>query len=299
MHSQAPQVGTRRTAGAALLHTSSLPFNNVKIELSDSDAPDSSFAAKLGIAVEEAGRNQKKAIWLHLEGHEQCKHIPDALLKGFEFHHALGNKAVMTQWLDNSMPNKIPPYATHQVGCAGFTTRWSPSTGRREVLLVKEARSIEAWKLPGGIADKGEEFGEAAVREVMEETGVEAKYMKRVFSMRNSHGLAHGKSDLYVVVHLEAEGNGDIKIDENEIQAAAWHDLEEVATWTKHPINRECLRALGVDIPAVVDEDDPEDPRGERDGHKILQDKTIPSVGIREITTRLSPDRRPFKLYLP
>ena len=65
--------------------------------------------------------------------------------------------------------------------------------------------------------------------------------------MRNSHGLAHGKSDLYVVVHLEAEDGAVVSIDEDEIDAAAWHDLEEVAAWTTHPINRECLRALGVD----------------------------------------------------
>jgi hypothetical protein len=62
-----------------------------------------------------------------------------------------------------------------------------------------------------------------------------------LFSMRNSHGLAHGKSDLYVVVHLEAEDGAVVSIDEDEIDAAAWHDLEEVAAWTTHPINRECL----------------------------------------------------------
>ena len=32
-----------------------------------------------------------------------------------------------------------------------------------------------------------------------------------------------------------------VSIDEDEIDAAAWHDLEEVAAWTTHPINRECL----------------------------------------------------------
>ena len=67
-------------------------------------------------------------------------YAPDALRQGFRFHHALDDKAVLTRWLDETMPNKIPPFATHQVGCAGFTTRYHPVTGRREVLLVKEAR---------------------------------------------------------------------------------------------------------------------------------------------------------------
>jgi hypothetical protein len=109
--------------------------------------------------------------------------------------------------------------------------------------------------------------------------------------MRNSHGLAHGKSDLYVVVHLEAEDGAVVSIDEDEIDAAAWHDLEEVAAWTTHPINRECLRALAVDgVDGAVDEDEGAGEEGEAGSG-------APRGAIREITTRLRPDRPPFKLY--
>ena len=304
-------------ADFSLLRASPLPFNNVKLEVatttsastdtggdsapkdransasSSSDSTTSpasskTFASDLAAAVAVAATDSRKAVWLHLVGADQCMYAPDALRQGFRFHHALDDKAVLTRWLDETMPNKIPPFATHQVGCAGFTTRYHPVTGRREVLLVKEARMIEPWKLPGGIADRGEEFGDAAVREVFEETGVVARYTKRVFSMRNSHGLAHGKSDLYVVVHLEAEDGAEVSIDEDEIDAAEWHDLEEVAKWTTHPINRECLRALGVaGVDGAVDED--------ADGN--AEEDHAPPGAIREITTRLRPDRPPFKLY--
>lgn len=82
-----------------------------------------------------------------------------------------------------------------------------------------------------------------------------------------------------------------VSIDEDEIDAAAWHDLEEVAAWTTHPINRECLRALSVDgVDGAVDEDEGAGEEGEAGSG-------APRGAIREITTRLRPDRPPFKLY--
>lgn len=60
---------------------------------------------------------------------------------------------------------------------------------KQEVLCVREARTPNdqpartSWKLPGGLMDLGEEIGEAAAREVYEETGVRAKFQSLV-SMR-------------------------------------------------------------------------------------------------------------------
>ena len=60
---------------------------------------------------------------------------------------------------------------------------------KQEVLCVREARTPTdqpartSWKLPGGLMDLGEEIGEAAAREVYEETGVRAKFQSLV-SMR-------------------------------------------------------------------------------------------------------------------
>ena len=62
----------------------------------------------------------------------------------------------------------MPPYATHQVGVGALVLN-----DAQEVLVVREKNS--GWgkfKLPGGLADLGEHFGETAEREVREETGV-------------------------------------------------------------------------------------------------------------------------------
>ena len=69
---------------------------------------------------------------------------------------------------------------------------------KQEVLCVREARTPNDqpartnWKLPGGLMDLGEEVGEAAAREVYEETGVRAKFQSLV-SMRVQHGAAFGR----------------------------------------------------------------------------------------------------------
>ncbi|HEU5215074.1 MAG TPA: NUDIX hydrolase N-terminal domain-containing protein [Gaiellaceae bacterium] len=55
-----------------------------------------------------------------------------------------------------------------------------------EILLVREAG---AWSLPGGWADVGESPGEAAVREVLEESGWETRAVKLLALLdRDRHG---------------------------------------------------------------------------------------------------------------
>lgn len=53
--------------------------------------------------------------------------------------------------------------------------------------------------MPTGLLDRGEDVGEAAVREVMEETGVRATF-QAVIALRQAHGFLHGKSDLFFCV---------------------------------------------------------------------------------------------------
>ncbi len=60
------------------------------------------------------------------------------------------------------------------------------------ILLVKQNYGKQYWSLPGGVMEPGESIGDAAIREVKEETGLDVR-LKRVvglYSKPSENGLA-------------------------------------------------------------------------------------------------------------
>lgn len=109
---------------------------------------------------------------------------------------------------------------------------------------MREIRgNYSKWKLPGGLADLGEQLPEAAVREVKEETGVDVEF-KSMIGVRHTHNIQFGRSDLYFILRagLEAGGNDVPVPEEDEISHAEWVDFEEFKNGvaaegeTPHPV---------------------------------------------------------------
>jgi len=108
------------------------------------------------------------------------------------------------------------------------------------VLCVREARTPHDqpvrtnWKLPGGLMDLGEEIGEAAAREVYEETGVRAEFQSLI-SMRVQHGAAFGRDDFYFVACMVpvTEEIDLSAADTDEIAECAWLPLDEYVSSTE------------------------------------------------------------------
>lgn len=67
---------------------------------------------------------------------------------------------------------------------------------------------MQVWKVPTGLVSQGEDFDEAAEREVLEETGVRGKF-SAVLALRQAHGLAFGKSDLFFMCAIVPEPGQD------------------------------------------------------------------------------------------
>lgn len=69
----------------------------------------------------------------------------------------------------------------------------------------------------------------AAEREVLEETGIKAVF-DSVLVIRQAHGFAHGKSDMFIMVALTPEsGQQHVSPCETEIEDAKWMPMAEYA----------------------------------------------------------------------
>ena len=84
-----------------------------------------------------------------------------------------------------------------------------------EVLLVRHTYS-PGWLLPGGGVERGEVTHEAAVREVLEETGVRVDEPLQLAGIFNNDAIFHGDYVLLYLGHTgeEVSQNGSLEIAE-------------------------------------------------------------------------------------
>lgn len=195
------------------------------------------FESRLSSSLEYWRRKrQYRGIWLKLDRQHQHHLISPACTKGFEFHHAEKDYVMMTRWLPEDVPSTLPPNASHQIGVGAFV--YDAASG--QVLVVQEKngplKGMGVWKMPTGLVNTGEDITEAAVREVEEETQVKVTF-DSVLTLRQSHGFAFGKSDLFFVVACAVDfsaydGIQDVhdiilKPQESEIERCSWIPLDE------------------------------------------------------------------------
>ncbi|KAJ4712685.1 Nudix hydrolase [Melia azedarach] len=182
----------------------------------------STFASILRFSLTHWRGMQKKGIWLKLPM-KHAELVPIAVKEGFQYHHAEPGYVMLTYWIPDA-PSLLPGNATHHVGVGGFVINEND-----EVLVVQEKYCNPAfaglWKLPTGFIVESEEIFKGAVREVKEETGVDAEFVE-VIAFRHAHNVAFEKSDLFFVCMLKPLTT-EIKVDDLEIQAAKWMPLTE------------------------------------------------------------------------
>lgn len=191
------------------------------------------FHKELHRLLSEWKRNGKRGVWLCIP--TVVAHFVGAAVElGFDFHHANPGVVMLTKWLPDDAPSGLPAYPHHQFGVGGFVV---DPNGER-VLCIQERAGMTAgmqdfWKLPGGLVDHGEDICDAAVREVLEETGVKTVF-ECIGSIRETHAGPFGCTDLYAICILRLDEsvykNGEIpkpEPQEREIAASEWRDLSD------------------------------------------------------------------------
>eukprot|EP00640_Fibrocapsa_japonica_P002956 CAMPEP_0113951592 /NCGR_PEP_ID=MMETSP1339-20121228/87011_1 /TAXON_ID=94617 /ORGANISM="Fibrocapsa japonica" /LENGTH=269 /DNA_ID=CAMNT_0000959901 /DNA_START=270 /DNA_END=1079 /DNA_ORIENTATION=- /assembly_acc=CAM_ASM_000762 len=180
------------------------------------------FGAELDSNLETWQTCNKRGVWLKIPT-AQSHLVPVAVSRGFDFHHASPGAAMLTKWLP-STPCTLPHGPSHQVGVGAFVLNES-----NEMLVVQEKSGpvggMDFWKVPTGLINSGEDLGDAAIREVKEETGVDAK-VDSILMFRHSHGFNFGTSDLWFVVKM-IPTTFELTAQESEIAAVRWMPVEE------------------------------------------------------------------------
>lgn len=117
-----------------------------------------------------------------------------------------------------------------QCGCCGAVVypRINPAVIvgviREDCLLITRYRTGYAHNaLVAGFAEIGETLEETAAREVMEEAGIRVRNIR--YYKSQPWGMAQ---DLLVGFFCEADGDGKIRMDENELKYAEWIRREEL-----------------------------------------------------------------------
>ncbi|XP_050433422.1 uncharacterized protein LOC126841146 [Adelges cooleyi] len=147
--------------------------------------------------------------------------IPELARNDFRFHRTSpdGNELWMYKRLKANGIEGVGVCAPHTyTGAGGLVLR-------NDSLLVVKDHGLPLWKLPGGYIEPGENIGDAAVREVLEETGVQCEFNSLV-AFRHVQSGSFDCADLYFVAALRPLTD-QIIIDDREITEAKWMKCED------------------------------------------------------------------------
>lgn len=171
--------------------------------------------------------SNKKGIWIDMPTNRV--HLLGVLAEnGFDFHSARRGSVTMNAFLWDG-DSTLPPGPTHQVGVGAVVSR--TYEGVTQILVVQEKSGPAArhsfWKVPTGLVDFGEDVPSAAIRELKEETGIDATF-DSVLGIR--HLYHSNKGDLFFEVRLtidEFNSSKDLVAQEKEIADVKWMNIED------------------------------------------------------------------------
>lgn len=146
---------------------------------------------------------------------------------------------------------------THTESVGGVVVRQSQNPGHVQVALVgrissevvqrKNSRSQAnstphmLWALPKGTPSRSETPEQTALREVREETGLEARILAPIDAIEYWFVLRGVRYHKRVHYYLMECTGGDTALHDNEYDVAAWFDAEQAITLMSYPNERDII----------------------------------------------------------
>ena len=207
-----------------ILDASPNPFRGMVINPQTLPESPEMFRRQLADSLNTWEKDACLLAWLEVPL-ERAALIPVAVEAGFIFHHSKEDYLLLVRRIN---PDAfIPGYATHYIGAGGVVLN-----DKQELLVVSEQhrrnRDRPYWKLPGGALHPGEHLAEGAIREVLEETGVQTRF-EGLVCFRHWHSYRYGKSDIYFVCRLSPL-SAEITKQDDEIEACLWMPVDQYLT---------------------------------------------------------------------
>lgn len=157
-------------------------------------------------------KEQKGIAWITLPI-SQSASVAQFVAHGFIFHSCLPDSLTLVRKLEES--TYVPFVPTHIVGAGAVLINT-----RNEILLVRDHDSTR-FNLPGGHVDPGERIQDSIVREVLEETGIEASF-ESILGFTTRYPYELGKSNIHFICRLQPLTETVNIIDTDEIAEARW-----------------------------------------------------------------------------
>lgn len=156
------------------------------------------FLGALRASMSQWKHEGKRGVWIKLP--IGLANLVETVVKeGFWYHHAEPNYLMLVYWIPETILQE--------------------NSGRFQGTGI--------WKIPTGVVDEGEDISVAAVREVKEETGIDAEFIE-VVAFRQTHKAFFEKSDLFFLCFLQPS-SFKIQKQDLEIEASQWMPIRDFA----------------------------------------------------------------------
>lgn len=159
---------------------------------------------------------QKGLAWITLPI-ARSESIAQFVTHGFIFHSCLPDTLTLVRKPQDS--TFVPFVPTHILGAGAVLINQ-----HNEVLVVRVSGST-GFNLPGGHVDPGERIQDSIVREVLEETGIQACF-ESIVGFTTRHPYEFGKSNIHFICRLKALTQTINILDTDEIAEARWMPID-------------------------------------------------------------------------